>query len=489
MPEILYKDISKTIDRLNQKGFPQVFLLYGEESLYKTVLETLIASVLPENQRRLNYDALDGTEDMTVYDAIERLNTFSLVSEPKVVALCDARLFHSKDNEEALVQKIKDAYDVKDMKKASKLLASLLSIVKLSFDNATDITKRSDIKVDWDKFGDMKWFDEIISYAKDSNIPIKQIRDSAGDLKIAIEKGFPDHHYLIITTDIVDPKKDLYKTILEKGIVVNCSVPKGDRKADKDIQLAVLTDRIQSILSSYHKKISSQAFQAMVDLIGFDLRNFVHSIEKLIHYIGNRPEITIKDVEAVLTRTKQDPLYELTNAVTDKNVADSLLYIGSLLSSGYYPLQLLTAIANQIRRLLIIKDFIQSPFGNVWQPKMSYDQFQAAIMPALAEFEKSILSILENWEQAVRTEEPIQKKKGQKKKSEIDTDILLIKNSKNPYPIYLSFMKAERFSKKELLGAMSAISQADMLMKSSGKTPRLVLEEVVFRICNIMDLP
>ena len=53
------------------------------------------------------------------------------------------------------------------------------------------------------------------------------------------------------------------------------------------------------------------AFQAMVDKTGEDLRAFAGGLEKLVDYTGQRSEITAADVEAALTRTKKDPLYEL----------------------------------------------------------------------------------------------------------------------------------------------------------------------------------
>ena len=47
----------------------------------------------------------------------------------------------------------------------------------------------------------------------------------------AIAKGFPDGHHLIITTSLVDRRRRLFQALKENGMVIDCSVPGGERKA------------------------------------------------------------------------------------------------------------------------------------------------------------------------------------------------------------------------------------------------------------------
>jgi DNA polymerase-3 subunit delta len=63
--------------------------------------------------------------------------------------------------------------------------------------------------------------------------------DDADLLKAAMEKGFPDRHRLVVTTDFVDRRKALFKAIDETGLVVDCTVPKGETRADRMAQDAV----------------------------------------------------------------------------------------------------------------------------------------------------------------------------------------------------------------------------------------------------------
>ena len=73
----------------------------------------------------------------------------------------------------------------------------------------------------------------------------------------------------------------------------------------------------------------------MLEMTGFDLRTFSSNLDKLISYVGDRTEISIDDVETVLQRTKKDPLYELTNAVSERNAPQAIFFLDSLLSDNF----------------------------------------------------------------------------------------------------------------------------------------------------------
>jgi len=85
-------------------------------------------------------------------------------------------------------------------------------------------------------------------------------------------------------------------------------------------------------------------------------------------------------------------LYELTNALTDRNWDQSLFFLDSLLGGEIHALQVLAAIANQVRKLLLAKDFAESTFGAAWHPAGTYPQFQKSGMPAVVQFDRERLA-------------------------------------------------------------------------------------------------
>ncbi|MGD8882873.1 MAG: hypothetical protein PVI82_13330 [Desulfobacterales bacterium] len=485
MPEINHKLLKKYLKDLTgdpAKQFSPVYLIYGEELLVKTAYNDLLEMLLPAADRTANYDPVEGTVE-NIYDVIERVNTFSLLSGPKVVAMQESRIFYTKQDKSRLLENSKKAFDDDNLNKAAKYFLGLMGNLNLSFEDVEKSNRDKTLKLDPGALAGDEWLDEIIDYCKQSQLTIPEPADESAALQKAIEKGFPRNNHLVITTDMADKRRSLYKAIKSHGVVIDCAVPKGDRRADKLAQQEVLLDKMTAILKSSNKNLAKGAYQALMDMTGFDLRTFCSSLEKLIHYVGKRDTITTEDVASVLKRTKRDPIYDLTNAISDRNTEKSLFFLDSILASEFHPLQVLTAIVNQIRKLLLAKDFAQSPLTKGWHAGVPYNLFQQTIMPSIVAYDQSLLEILQNWEDSMSADEEGDPSED-KKKRKIQTGLLLARNPKNAYPVYQLLKKSERFSKTELLAAVAHLKEADDQLKISAKDPKLILERLIFKICN-----
>jgi DNA polymerase-3 subunit delta len=341
--------------------------------------------------------------------------------------------------------------------------------------------------LDIDRFGDDQWIDKIVTFCVENSMAIASREDHVSLLQKAIEKGFPKGNHLIITTDMADKRRKLFKTIREQGMIIDCSVPTGDRLADRMAQEAVLSEKMNEILGQFDKKMDKNAYMALYDMTGFDLRTFSNNVQKLISYVGDRKNITAHDVKSVLKRTKKDPIYDLTNAVSDRNLEKSLFFLDSLLADNLHPLQILAAITNHMRRLLLAKGFAESPHGQEWHGGILFHEFKSRIMSAIQAYDADLLEQFETWDQMLlkhtaKDKHP-SKNKDKKKKTRPVTDLVIAKNPKNPYPVYQMLLKCERFTTDELIAVLESLGQADLRLKSTGQKPRLILEKLLLSIC------
>lgn len=490
MPEIHYNALKSYLKDLENtqgsKAFAPVYLIYGEELLYKTAFEELLDALMPKVNRSLNYEPIGGANE-NLQEAIERVNTYSLLSGTKVVAICDSEIFYSKQNEDKFLEKSKEAFDTKDMKKAAEYLVRLLGLLKLTFDDISRVNRSKTLNLDADSLSDDRWLDRVIDYCVENSLSIPSGEDKAGLLQKIIEKGFPKGNHLIITTDLIDKRRKLFHSIRDNGMIIDCSVPKGDRKADRMAQKAVLSERKDAILGQFGKTMDEGAYHVLYEMTGFDLRTFTNNLQKLVSYVGDSKKITSEDVESVLKRTRQDPIYELTNAISERNIEKSLFFLDSLFKDNVHPLQILAAIINQIRKLLLVKGFLESVHGSSWQAGMQFSQFKNRVMPSIQSFDRDLLKQLDTWDGMVAkgAEKDNQRgmKKGEKKRSKTVTDLVIAKNPNNPYPVYQMLLKSEMFTTDELIAALKSLSQSDLWLKSTGKKPRLILEKAIFSIC------
>ena len=487
MPTISYQDLDKYLNERGDAPFAAVYLIFGEEMLVKSAFDALLNALVPASKRNINYEPLDGTQE-NIHAVIAQVNTYSLIPGTKVIALRDSRIFEAGQDRDRLLENAQKAFEDDDIKKAAGHLLRLMGLLNFSYEDIDKASRKKSLGQSAAQAADDGWLDALIAYCRENSLSVPAAGDDGQTLQLAVEKGFPENNHLIITTDMADKRRALFKTLNSKGVVIDCSVAKGDRRADRIAQESVLVEKMNAMLKDGGKTMDRAAYMALHEMTGFDLRTFSSNLEKLISYVGDRPQITIADVESAVQRTKIDPIYELTNALADRKSETALLFLDSVQSSGVHPLQVFTALINQVRRLLLVKDFVESPAGREWQAACPYDYFQKRVMPAIAEFDRQLLDYLDGRQAMLDTDGPSPAtpsgaKKIKKKKAKAGTDLLIAKNPNNPYPIYLLLKKSERFSKEELIKAFETLNAADKQLKSGGQNSRLVLGKVILSIC------
>jgi len=480
MPELKHDQLSSYLKERQEKPYYPVYLIFGDELLYKTAFSSVLDSMIPVSNRSLNYDPVDDTEE-NIYQIIERMNTFSLQPGPKAVALIDSKIFYAKQDDAKLLAKAKEVYDKNEPKKAAGFFVALLGRLGLLFEDLATPEGIKKLKID--PTDDVMWIEALGVYCGENNIRIPKDQDSAAALDKAISKGFPKNNHLFITTDMVDRRRSLYKTILKTGLVIDCSVPKGDRREDRIAQEAVMNSKMASILSRSGKSIEKDAFAAITEMTGFDLRTFSHNLEKLINFVGKRQTITIDDVETVLERTRKDPIYEMTNAVAKRDTQQALYFLDAMLSENIHPLQIIAAISNQVRKLIMAKGFLEGEWCRSWNSNMNYTQFKRNVMPEVQAYDRQILDRLRSWEERLLSESGKAPGGSKKKKGKPATDLIVARNPNNAYPVYQTMLKADGYSGRELLMALACLARADVQLKTTGRKPKIVLESAVFSIC------
>ncbi len=300
--------------------------------------------------------------------------------------------------------------------------------------------------------------------------------DDTAILLSALQRGLPKNHFLILITEKADKRTRLYKAISGAGTIINCAVPAGARMAERNEQQQVLRQLSAETLAPYGKSLETAAFEHIFNLTGFDPRNFVNNLEKLILYTADRPVITAADASAVLEKTREDPIYLFTGALAERNVDLALYYLDSLLGSGYHPMQLLSAVAGQVRRQLAVKSFIEDTrAGSAWKPSMPFERFKTTVLPQVVEHDKAVCE----YARQVKAGLQIQSDSG---KDKSPTDMVIAKNPKNPYPVYQVFLQSDRFTGRELGRVLAAVHKADLSMKSTGQSPKAVVETLILEV-------
>jgi len=321
------------------------------------------------------------------------------------------------------------------------------------------------------------------------NIPLFQTQQSNQEVKYTpsdlehlgdfLKKGIPENHFLILTTTSTDKRKKIYKAINENGLIIDCSVAQGARKADMDEQRSVMQNIAGQVLSKSGKTIDNQAFNSLLELTGFNLDLFSQNLTKLMAYTGTRSAISITDVKAVIIRDKKDPIFSLTNAFMDKNIKKTLFYLDSLFKENFHPLQILKSFENLVRKLILVKCFTQNKNMNLG--KINFNSFRQIILPQIINHDKETKQIIEEQNELFTIADPKKKKVKAKSKS---NDLFLAPNPQNAYPVFIVFQKSEKFSLNELSQALFFLSDLDYKLKSSSLDAKTQIENFIINICS-----
>lgn len=475
MSEIHHKSLPQYLQ--SNTGWPQIILVGGEEFLCRKALEQLLNALLPAPERAFNSETFDGRFDEQVTTALEQVNTYAMLSPVRVIVITDAPLIDTSANTQALLETVTKARQDDDTKAAAAAFLKLLSRLNLTYEDCQDAAAVPE------ELFRAPWFKAMTAHCRDAGLAIPESQDISALLLHALEKGFPTGNHLILVATSLDKRAKLYKTIASQGLLINCEVPRGERKVDREAQAAVIQDCINGVLKTSDKKMDAAARKALLELTGFDPRLVVNNLEKLIDYVGARPVIAAADVTGLLQRTRKDPIFELTGAIGRRSLDQALFYTRSLLADNLQPLQLLGAIINQTRRLLLAHEFLASAHAKGWRPNCAYSQFQVSVFPQVEHFDAEVTAWMDAPSVAPEQAPPPPKAKrgragspARPKAEGTKTDLIM---GKNPYPLYLLLQNAARYTPGHLLQTMARLQQADLDLKTSSREPEMVLEEVL----------
>jgi DNA polymerase-3 subunit delta len=102
---------------------------------------------------------------------------------------------------------------------------------------------------------------------------------------------------------------------------------------------------------SLKKQPAPGAAESLVALAGGSLRDLDHEVAKVATYVGERPQVTRADVEAIATRIGEASIFTLVDALGGGDAAGALRALHDILST-HEPLQVLFMVARQFRLIL-----------------------------------------------------------------------------------------------------------------------------------------
>jgi len=448
-------DQRRVLGDIKRGKISPVYLLHGEEEfLLAEAAEEITAAIIPAGDRELNLFTLPGGPD-----EMERLCATlvlpPLLSGRKLVVVRDSHLFHSKQTLGTLVKGIRTQLD-KNPAKAAAAFQTFLGTAGWKLEDLRDGGWKTISDEDWNRLVDGNgkdereaWLPRVIDLClADPGCGRMALGDETL-LEELLRRRMPPENHLLLVAEAVDRRKKLFKVISETGVVLHFPKIKTERK-----QKEHLMDQVRAMLAEQGKKVTPEAWEALGRKTGFQLRESVQAVEKLVIFIGNKHTIDEGDVEAVVGKSREETVFQLIAALTEKNLAGSLHILQELILQDVPYLMILSMISREIRHLLQAKLLLRSGVLPAYRFDMDYGAFQQKIYPVLKELTVQA---------------------GKK-------DMGLI--SQHPFAVFQSLKSSRRFADEALLEHLDQLVRIDMLMKSTARDERLLIERFLISVCS-----
>ncbi len=146
---------------------------------------------------------------------------------------------------------------------------------------------------------------------------------------------------VLVATKIAKNSK-LYRAVAANGVAYEYAAPKRSEYGGEVVKM----------LQARGKRISHPAAQALVELVGRDLRRLDTEAGKLAAYAGDAAVVSEEDVSQAVVAGAAASVFELTDAVGERDTRLALRLLSRLLESGESPLGIHAMLTRHVRALV-----------------------------------------------------------------------------------------------------------------------------------------
>ncbi len=170
---------------------------------------------------------------------------------------------------------------------------------------------------------------------------VDNLKDKDWEALFPVIDNPPESTVLVLACEALDKRKKAYKRLVEKAVIVELKRPYENQ----------IPEWIDYLAHNQGLSIQREAAQMMRQFIGTNLTEIHNELMKLRDYLGERREITARDVLQVVSQTRVDRIFDLTDAIGRCDKVTALNSLANLLEHGQSEVGVLAMISRHFRIL------------------------------------------------------------------------------------------------------------------------------------------
>jgi DNA polymerase-3 subunit delta len=142
--------------------------------------------------------------------------------------------------------------------------------------------------------------------------------------------------------DKIDKRVKGYRGLAKRGAAIELNEQRPE----------TLTVWLREKAGEDKKKLSSDAAALLLDRVGPNMEALRRELDKALLYCLDQQEITALDLENLVGKSREDAIWDVSEAVAKRDPIRAMTLVEDLLATGTYPLVLLTLLVRQARHVL-----------------------------------------------------------------------------------------------------------------------------------------
>ena len=158
---------------------------------------------------------------------------------------------------------------------------------------------------------------------------------------------------LIFIAEKVDKRKKFFQAVQKNGELVEFK-SLYDNQIPSFVKEQVVAGGLQ---------MTEDAMAEFSRRSGTNLQEIVGELEKLFQYVGDKQLIDFEDVQAIVSDTRIDTVFDVTNAIGQRKAGEAIRLLRRLLDDNIAPLMILSMLTRHFRQLWMTRELLDDRVG------------------------------------------------------------------------------------------------------------------------------
>jgi DNA polymerase-3 subunit delta len=187
-----------------------------------------------------------------------------------------------------------------------------------------------------------------------------QVKRLLGELASDLKAGLAEDQFLIVSAPGIDKRTAFFKALKETGEISEYEIPERDYEARP-----LALERTGTLFKREGFTIDSAAAELFVDRAGYETRQLMNEVEKMILYKAGDKHVTVADVQVITSVSSEAITWDFTDAVAERRLVDALRIFRQLLFQKQTAVGLIIQLEHLFQNLLRFREYMDAGWAKL----------------------------------------------------------------------------------------------------------------------------